>query len=31
VLALLTLRDTTFSFQFSFVPPLVVTEGGPPP
>ena len=31
VLALLTLRDTIFSFQFSFVPALVVTEGGPPP
>ena len=31
VLALLLLRDTILSFQFSFVPALVVTDGGPPP
>ncbi|MEJ2852668.1 MULTISPECIES: carbohydrate ABC transporter permease [unclassified Saccharothrix] len=31
VIALLLLRDTILSFQFSFVPALVVTEGGPPP
>lgn len=31
VLALLFLRDAILSFQFSFVPALVVTEGGPPP
>jgi multiple sugar transport system permease protein len=31
VLVLLLLRDTILSFQFSFVPALVVTEGGPPP
>jgi multiple sugar transport system permease protein len=31
VLALLVLRDIIQSFQFSFVPALVVTEGGPPP
>jgi multiple sugar transport system permease protein len=31
VLLLLLLRDTILSFQFSFVPALVVTEGGPPP
>ena len=31
VLGLLLLRDTIQSFQFSFVPALVVTEGGPPP
>lgn len=31
VLALLLLRDTILSFQLSFVPALVVTEGGPPP
>ncbi|MGQ0842089.1 carbohydrate ABC transporter permease [Actinokineospora sp.] len=31
VLGLLLLRDTILSFQFSFVPALVVTEGGPPP
>ncbi|XVV07059.1 carbohydrate ABC transporter permease [Actinosynnema sp. CA-248983] len=31
VIALLVLRDTILSFQFSFVPALVVTEGGPPP
>jgi multiple sugar transport system permease protein len=31
VLALLVLRDIILSFQFSFVPALVVTEGGPPP
>ena len=31
VLGLLVLRDIILSFQFSFVPALVVTEGGPPP
>ena len=31
VLGLLLLRDTIQSFQFSFVPALIVTEGGPPP
>ena len=31
VLALLVLRDTILTFQLSFVPALVVTEGGPPP
>jgi multiple sugar transport system permease protein len=31
VIVLLVLRDTVLSFQFSFVPALVVTEGGPPP
>ncbi len=31
VTGLLVLRDTILSFQFSFVPALVVTEGGPPP
>ena len=31
VLGLLVLRDVILSFQFSFVPALVVTEGGPPP
>ncbi len=31
VLVLLLLRDTILSFQLSFVPALVVTEGGPPP
>lgn len=31
VLALLLLRDAILSFQFSFVPALVVTDGGPPP
>ena len=31
VLLLLLLRDTALSFQASFVPALVVTEGGPPP
>jgi len=31
VLALLLIRDTVQSFQYSFVPTLVVTEGGPPP
>jgi multiple sugar transport system permease protein len=31
VLALLVLRDTVLSFQLSFIPALVVTEGGPPP
>jgi multiple sugar transport system permease protein len=30
-LALLLLRDTILSFQASFVPALVLTEGGPPP
>lgn len=30
-LVLLTLRDTIQSFHFSFVPALVVTDGGPPP
>jgi multiple sugar transport system permease protein len=30
-LVLLLLRDTIQSFQFSFVPALVVTGGGPPP
>jgi multiple sugar transport system permease protein len=28
---LLALRDTVLSFQYTFVPTLVVTEGGPPP
>lgn len=31
VLGLLLLRDTILSFQVSFVPALVVTDGGPPP
>ena len=31
VLLLLLARDTIFSFQATFVPALVVTEGGPPP
>lgn len=31
VLGLLLLRDTILSLQFSFVPALVVTDGGPPP
>ena len=31
VLLLLLLRDTILSFQFNFVPALVVTDGGPPP
>jgi len=31
VLALLVLRDIILSLQFSFVPALVVTDGGPPP
>jgi multiple sugar transport system permease protein len=31
VLGILLLRDTIASLQFSFVPALVVTEGGPPP
>ncbi|MQA25154.1 MAG: ABC transporter permease subunit [Micromonosporaceae bacterium] len=31
VLGLLLLRDTIASLQFSFVPALVVTDGGPPP
>jgi len=31
VLGLLFLRDAILSFQLSFVPALVVTEGGPPP
>ena len=30
-LLLLLFRDTVFSFQFNFVPALLVTEGGPPP
>jgi multiple sugar transport system permease protein len=30
-LLLLLFRDTAFSFQASFVPALIVTEGGPPP
>jgi multiple sugar transport system permease protein len=30
-LLLLLLRDTIYSFQTSFVPALVITEGGPPP
>ena len=30
-LVLLLLRDTIYSFQASFVPALVITEGGPPP
>ncbi|MEJ3745429.1 sugar ABC transporter permease [Actinomycetes bacterium KLBMP 9797] len=31
VIGLLLLRDTILSFQMSFVPALVVTDGGPPP
>jgi multiple sugar transport system permease protein len=31
VLGLLLVRDTILSFQVSFVPALVVTDGGPPP
>ena len=31
VLLLLMFRDTIFSFQFNFVPALIVTGGGPPP
>ena len=31
VLVLLLLRDTILSLQFTFVPALVVTDGGPPP
>jgi len=31
VLLLLLFRDTIFSFQATFVPALIVTEGGPPP
>jgi multiple sugar transport system permease protein len=31
LLGLLILRDMIASFQFSFVPALVVTDGGPPP
>ena len=31
LLGLLLLRDTILSFQISFVPALVVTDGGPPP
>jgi multiple sugar transport system permease protein len=31
VLLLLAFRDTIYSFQASFVPALLVTEGGPPP
>jgi multiple sugar transport system permease protein len=30
-LLLLLFRDTIFSFQASFVPALIVTDGGPPP
>jgi multiple sugar transport system permease protein len=30
-LLLLLFRDTVYSFQASFVPALIVTEGGPPP
>jgi multiple sugar transport system permease protein len=30
-LLLLLMRDTIFAFQVSFVPALIVTEGGPPP
>ena len=30
-LVLLALRDTLFAFQATFVPALLVTEGGPPP
>ena len=30
-LVLLLLRDTIYSFQASFVPALVITDGGPPP
>lgn len=30
-LVLLVLRDTIYSFQTSFVPALVITDGGPPP
>jgi multiple sugar transport system permease protein len=30
-LVLLMLRDTIYSFQTSFVPALVITDGGPPP
>ena len=30
-LLLLLFRDTIFSFQATFVPALIVTEGGPPP
>lgn len=30
-LLLMLLRDTIFAFQASFVPALIVTEGGPPP
>ena len=30
-LLLLLFRDTVFSFQFNFVPALLVTDGGPPP
>jgi multiple sugar transport system permease protein len=30
-LLLLLFRDTAYSFQASFVPALIVTEGGPPP
>jgi multiple sugar transport system permease protein len=31
MLLLLLFRDTIFSFQATFVPALIVTEGGPPP
>lgn len=30
-LLLLLFRDTVFSFQSSFIPAMIVTEGGPPP
>lgn len=30
-LVLLAFRDTIYSFQYNFVPALIVTEGGPPP
>jgi multiple sugar transport system permease protein len=30
-LLLMAMRDTIFSFQATFVPALIVTEGGPPP
>ena len=30
-LLLLAIRDTIFSFQTSFLPALLVTDGGPPP
>jgi multiple sugar transport system permease protein len=31
MLVLLAFRDTIFSFQASFVPALLITDGGPPP